>query len=114
VGLSRWGVRARARQRPRGGARVRAALRADGARDRGPYLSRIGMNYAKFLSTYFEKLDSNGMDVLPLLSPNFTFSVLWSDDAGAHEFAGGWDEFHGYLAQRDPDGQLHHIDVGVR
>ena len=72
------------------------------------------MNDAKFLSTYFEKLDSNGMDVLPLLSPNFTFSVLWSDDAGAHEFAGGWDEFHGYLAQRDPDGQLHHIDVGVR
>jgi len=52
--------------------------------------------------------------VLPLLASNLTFSVLWSTDDGAHEFAGGWDEFHGYLAQREPDGQLHHIDVGIR
>jgi hypothetical protein len=72
------------------------------------------MTEATFLHEYFEKLDANGLDVVPLLAPSFTFSVLWSDDKGAHEFAGGFDEFHGYLAQRDPDGQLHHIDIGRR
>jgi hypothetical protein len=72
------------------------------------------MNDAAFLREYFEKLDSKGLDVLPLLAPNFTFSVQWSTDEGAREFAGGLDEFHGYLAQREPDGQLHHIDVGIR
>ena len=36
-------------------------------------------------------------------------TVLWNDDEGAKEFSGGLEEFHGYLAQRDPDGHLHHV-----
>jgi hypothetical protein len=67
-----------------------------------------------FFPVYFEKLDSNALDVLPLLAPNLRFSVLWSTDEGSHEFAGGMDDYHGYLAQRDPEGQIHHIDFGVR
>jgi hypothetical protein len=67
-----------------------------------------------FFPVYFEKLDTNALDVLPLLAPNLRFSVLWSTDEGSHEFAGGMEEYHGYLAQRDPEGQLHHIDFGAR
>ena len=66
------------------------------------------------LSTYLETLDRSPVDVLPLLAPGFTFSVLWSDDDGAREFAGGVDELHAYFAQRDPDGHLHHILGGMR
>jgi hypothetical protein len=69
---------------------------------------------ATFLPRYFETLDATPLDLLPMLAPGFTFSVLWADDAGAHEFAGGLEEFRGYLAQRQADGQLHHIDLGVR
>jgi hypothetical protein len=72
------------------------------------------MTTVTFFPVYFEKLDDNALDVLPLLAPALTFSVLWSTDEGAQEFAGGWDEYHGYLAQRDAAGQLHHIDFGVR
>jgi hypothetical protein len=72
------------------------------------------MTPVTFFPVYFDKLDTNALDVLPLLAPNLRFSVLWSTDEGSHEFAGGMDEYHGYLAQRDPEGQLHHIDFGVR
>jgi hypothetical protein len=68
---------------------------------------------ARFLPVYFERLDA-GDDVLPLLGPEFTFSLLWATPDGAHEFAGGLDEFKGYLAQRNPDGQLHHISQSLR
>jgi hypothetical protein len=68
---------------------------------------------ATFLPVYFEKLDA-GEDILTLLAPEFTFSLLWATEEGAREFAGGLDDFHGYLAQRDPDGQLHHIGLSLR
>ena len=71
------------------------------------------MSEATFLPAYFEKLDA-GDDILSMLAPGFMFSLLWSTDEGAHEFAGGLEEFHGYMAQREPDGQLHHINVSIR
>jgi hypothetical protein len=71
------------------------------------------MSAATFLPAYFAKLDG-GEDIMPLLAPGFTFALLWSTDEGAKEFAGGFDAFEGYLAQREPDGQLHHINVSIR
>jgi hypothetical protein len=71
------------------------------------------MSEVTFLPAYFERLDA-GADILPLLAPDFTFSLLWATDEGAHEFAGGFGEFRGYLAQREPAGQLHHISRGLR
>jgi hypothetical protein len=72
------------------------------------------MTPATFLPEYLRKFDDNALDVLPMLAPEFTFSVLWSDDQGAKEFTGGFDEYHGYLAQREPEGQLHHVNVTAR
>jgi len=69
---------------------------------------------ATALPRYLETLDESPLDVLPLLAPGFTFSVLWSDEAGAKEFAGGVDALHEYLAQRDPEGHLHHVLGSVR
>ena len=69
---------------------------------------------ATALPRYLETLDESPLDVLPLLAPGFTFSVLWSDEAGAKEFAGGLDELREYLAQRDPEGHLHHVLRSVR
>jgi hypothetical protein len=66
-----------------------------------------------FLPTYFERLDA-GDDVVPMLAADFTFSLLWATDEGAHEFAGGLEAFEGYLDQREPAGQLHHVSRGVR
>jgi hypothetical protein len=71
------------------------------------------MSGATFLPAYFEKLDA-GEDVVPLLAPDFAFSLLWAADDGAREFVGGFDEFRGYLEQREPDGQLHHIKLSIR
>jgi hypothetical protein len=68
----------------------------------------------QFLPGYFDTLDAQALDVLPMLAPGFTFSFLWSDEGGAREFTGGLDEFHGYLDQRQAEGQRHHIDVGTR
>lgn len=72
------------------------------------------MTAPQFLPGYFETLDERGLDVLPMLAPGFTFSFLWSDENGAKEFSGGLDEFHGYLDQRQAEGQRHHLDVGTR
>ena len=58
------------------------------------------MSEATFLPAYLETLDTTPLDVVPMLAPSFSFSVLWNDPDGAKEFAGGFDEFHGYLAQR--------------
>jgi hypothetical protein len=66
------------------------------------------------LAHYLETLDRAPLDVLPLLAPGFTFSVLWADDDGAKEFAGGLDELHAYFAQRDPDGHAHYVLGGLR
>jgi hypothetical protein len=68
----------------------------------------------RFLPVYFETLDEHALDALPMLADGFGFSFLWSDEQGAREFTGGLDEFHGYLRQRQAEGQRHHIDVGAR
>ena len=68
----------------------------------------------RFLPVYFDTLDERALDALPMLAPGFRFSFLWSDEGGAREFTGGLDEFHGYLDQRQAEGQRHHIDVGTR
>jgi uncharacterized glyoxalase superfamily protein PhnB len=49
-----------------------------------------------------------------MLAPGFRFALLWSTDEGAREFAGSFEEFQGYMAQREPDGQLHHINLSIR
>ncbi len=72
------------------------------------------MSNATFLPAYLEKLDTMPLDVVPMLAPDFAFSVLWNDDEGAKEFTGGLEEFHGYLAQRKSDGQLHHVVDSAR
>jgi hypothetical protein len=77
-------------------------------------LRAVAPTPATALPRYLETLDSSPLEVLPLLAPGFTFSVLWSDEAGAKEFAGGLDELHEYLAQRDPEGHLHHVLGSVR
>jgi len=71
------------------------------------------MSGATFLPVYFARLDA-GEDIVPMLASDFTFSLLWSTGEAASEFAGGFDEFHGYLAQREPDGQLHHVSQSLR
>ena len=71
------------------------------------------MTAARFLPVYFERLD-RGEDILPMLAPDFTFALLWSADGAAREFAGSYAEFEGYMAQREPDGQLHHINLSLR
>jgi hypothetical protein len=71
------------------------------------------MTSASFLPHYFESLD-DGEDIMPMLAPDFTFALLWSTADGAREFAGGFDEWHGYMKQRQPDGQRHHISRSHR
>lgn len=63
---------------------------------------------APLLPRYFAALDE-GEDILPFFSPEFTFSLLWSSDGTPREFTGGFDAWAGYMAQREPDGQRHHI-----
>jgi hypothetical protein len=70
---------------------------------------------ATFLPRYLQVLDgSSPLDVLPMLAEGFRFTVLWNADGGARDFSGGRDEFRGYMRQRDPDGQLHHILLSSR
>ena len=69
------------------------------------------MSSASFLPLYLETLDTTPDEVLPLLSPDIKFCVLWSVNGEAKEFAGGIKELEGYYAQREPDGQLHHIEL---
>jgi hypothetical protein len=71
------------------------------------------MSPATFLPGYFGTLD-DGEDVLPMLAPDFSFSLLWSTPEGAREFAGGFDEWRGYMEQREPAGQRHHISHSLR
>lgn len=72
------------------------------------------MSDATFLPRYLETLDRSPLEVLPMLAPNFTFSVLWDDEHGAKEWNGGLAVFHGYLAQRDADGYAHHVYSATR
>ena len=66
-----------------------------------------------FLPRYFAALD-DGEEIMPLFAPDFTFSLLWSSDGEAREFAGGFDAWADYMAQRQPDGQRHHISHLLR
>jgi hypothetical protein len=77
-----------------------------------PASARVEIAPLAFLPSYYEELDA-GLDIGPRLAPGFTFSFLWSDEGGAREFAGGFDEFHGYMAQREPEGQRHQLDLGA-
>jgi hypothetical protein len=72
------------------------------------------MNAASFLPLYLETLDTTPDEVLPLLAPDIKFCVLWSVNGEAQEFAGGITELEGYYAQREPDGQLHHVELAQR
>lgn len=64
---------------------------------------------ATLLPAFLRTLDETPLEIVPTLAPNLRFAVLWSDKGGVHEFAGGLDEYHGYLEQREPAGQLHHL-----
>jgi succinate dehydrogenase/fumarate reductase flavoprotein subunit len=68
---------------------------------------------AAFLPGYFQKLD-DGEDIMPMLSPDFTFAILWATDEGAREFAGSFDDWRVYMEQREPEGQRHHISHSLR
>jgi hypothetical protein len=72
------------------------------------------MGDVTFLPHYFRTLDETPLEVFPLLAPDFRFSFLWSTGDEAREFAGGLEEYEGYMRQREPDGQLHHIGFGTR
>jgi hypothetical protein len=72
------------------------------------------MNTAGFLPLYLATLDATPDDVVPLLAPEIRFCVLWSANGEAQEFAGGMKELEGYYAQREPDGQLHHVELHRR
>jgi len=65
------------------------------------------------LPRYFAALD-DGEDILPFFAPDFTFSLLWASDGEPREFAGGFDAWAGYMGQREPDGQRHHISHLLR
>lgn len=66
-----------------------------------------------FLPRYFAALD-DGEDILPMFAPDFRFALLWSSGGEAREFAGGFDAWAGYMRQREPDGQRHHISHLLR
>jgi len=72
------------------------------------------MTAATFLPLYLETLDTTPDQVLPLLASEIRFCVLWSVDGEAQEFAGGMKELEAYYAQREPDGQLHHVEIARR
>ena len=67
-----------------------------------------------FITDFLRKLDFEPDKVVELLAPEFTFCVLYSIDGEAHEFAGGLTEYREYLAQRQPDGQAHHVELSTR
>ena len=69
---------------------------------------------ASFITEFLRKLDFEPDEVVKLLAPEFTFCVLYSIDGEAHEFAGGLAEYRGYLDQRQPDGQAHHVELSTR
>ena len=73
------------------------------------------LNVVTDLAHYLEVLDGpTPLEILPMLSPDFRFSILWTADGESREFAGELDEFRGYLAQREPDGQAHHVLASSR
>jgi hypothetical protein len=64
---------------------------------------------APFLSAWFEIMDSDEPSrILGLISDDFTFSILFSTDDGATDFAGGRPAMVGYLEQREKGTRTHH------
>jgi hypothetical protein len=64
---------------------------------------------APFLSAWFEIMDSDEPSrILGLISDDFTFSILFSTDDGAVDFAGGRPALVGYLEQREKGTRTHH------
>ena len=65
---------------------------------------------APFLTAWFEILDSDKPTrILDLISDDFTFSILFSTDDGATDFAGGRPALVGYLEQREKGTRTHHL-----
>lgn len=68
------------------------------------------MPQAPFLTAWFEILDGDTPEkILDLISPDFSFSILFSTDGQATDFAGGRQAMEGYLAQRDKGTLTHHL-----
>jgi hypothetical protein len=67
----------------------------------------------ELLPHYFAALD-DGEDIMGFFSPEFTFALLWSSDGMPREFTGGFEAWAGYMAQREPDGQRHHVSHLLR
>jgi hypothetical protein len=64
---------------------------------------------APFLTAWFEIMDSEEPSrILDLISDDFTFSILFSTEGGASDFAGGRPAMVGYLAQREQNTRTHH------
>ena len=67
------------------------------------------MPEAPFLTAWFEILDSDAPSrILDLIDDDFSFSILFSTDGGATDFAGGRAAMEGYLAQREQGTLTHH------
>ena len=64
-----------------------------------------------FLRRYFEILDGPEPErVMDMLTDDFRFSILFSQGPGeARDFAGGHDEFQGYMDQRAAGTFTHHV-----
>ncbi|WP_410606117.1 nuclear transport factor 2 family protein [Amycolatopsis sp. lyj-109] len=71
------------------------------------------MSEAPFLTQWFEIMDSDTPSrILDLIDDDFTFSILFSTDGHATDFAGGRAAMEGYLAQREKNTLTHHpLDV---
>ncbi|MEV6639014.1 nuclear transport factor 2 family protein [Amycolatopsis sp. NPDC051371] len=71
------------------------------------------MPEAPFLTKWFEIMDSDAPSrILDLITDDFTFSILFSTDGRATDFAGGREAMEGYLAQREKNTLTHHpLDV---
>ena len=67
------------------------------------------MSEAPFLTRWFEIMDSDTPSrILDLIDDGFTFSILFSTDGRATDFAGGREAVEGYLAQREKGTLTHH------
>ncbi len=67
------------------------------------------MSEAPFLSAWFEIMDSDTPSrILDLIDDDFSFSILFSTDGVATDFAGGREAMRGYLDQREKGTLTHH------
>jgi hypothetical protein len=67
------------------------------------------MPEAPFLTKWFEIMDSDTpARILDLIDDDFSFSIVFSTDGRATDFAGGRAAMEGYLAQREKGTLTHH------